>query len=103
MEINCSMADPSAATTTVTAKNSSSSNSNNNNNNIQFIKLLCVIRNIIAIHHNKNTVNPNPTITRIIRITKEIHVYHMTKTMNNLDAMLRKVADSKFVSGLATL
>jgi hypothetical protein len=37
---------------------------------------------------------------------KVIHVHHMAKTpktTNSLEAMLRKVADSKFVSGLATL
>jgi len=38
---------------------------------------------------------------------KEVtHVHRMAKTpkaMNSLDTILRKVADSKFVSGLATL
>ena len=77
-----------------------------NNNNIQFIKLLYVKRNIIAIHQNKNIVKLNPITKRTVRITKVIHVHHMAKTpkrMNNLDATLRKVEDSKFVSGLATV
>jgi len=60
-----------------------------------------VKKNILTIHQNKNT-----TTKLIVRTTKVIHVHHVAKTlttMNNLDAMLRKLADSKFVSGLATI
>jgi len=82
MEMNCSMAGPSVTTTTI----------NNNKNNIQFIKLLYVIRNIITIHHNKNTVNRNPTIMRIIRMTKEIHPHD--KNTKNSEQFRRHVKKS---------